>query len=68
MQNKDLSHIIFPNADDSDPIQQLADEIFRLRQIIDEMANRFAIRQELIQQLRDEVANLKGQKPKPKIP
>ena len=68
MQNKDPSHIIFPNADDSDLIQQLVDENFRLRQIIDEMANRLATQQELIQQLRDEIANLKGQKPKPKIP
>ena len=46
----------------------LSDENFRLRQIIDEMANTLAIQQELIQQLRDEIANLKGQKPKPKIP
>ena len=32
------------------------------------MANTLAMHKELIQQLRDEIANLKGQKPKPKIP
>src|SRR5271156_2270500 len=69
MQNKDSSHIIsFPKASDSDFVQQLLDQNVRLRQIIDEMANRLATQQELIQQLRDEIANLKGQKPKPKIP
>lgn len=69
MQNKDSSHIIsFPKASDSDFVQQLVDQNCRLRQIIDEMANRSATQQELIQQLRDEIANLKGQKPKPKIP
>ena len=50
-----------------DLIRQLSDENFQLRQIIDEMANTLAIQKELIQQLRDEIANLKGQKPRPKI-
>ncbi len=56
-------------------LEQVLDENFQLRQIIekqvkliDEMANTLAIQKELIQQLRDEIANLKGQKPKPKIP
>jgi hypothetical protein len=55
-------------------IQQLSDENFHLRQVvekqakvIDEMANTLAMQKELIQQLKDEIANLKGQKPKPKI-
>ena len=59
----------------SDLIQQLSDENFKLRQalekqakVIDELANTLAMQKELIQQLRDEIATLKGQKPKPKIP
>lgn len=71
MQNQDPSQtnqISFPKASDSDLIQRLSDENYRLRQIIDEITNRLAIQQELIQQLRDEIAILKGQKPKPKIP
>ncbi len=71
MKNKDFPQIIqvsFPKANDSDFIQQLSNENFQLRQIIDEMANRLATQQEWIQQLRDEIAILKGQKPKPKIP
>ncbi len=58
-----------------DFIRQLSDENFQLRQVIDKMANTIdetantlATQKELIQQLRDEIANLKGQKPKPKIP
>lgn len=78
MQNTD-SHQIIPlplakiNAEDF--TQQLSDENFQLRQIIekqvtviDEMANTLAMQKELIQQLKDEIANLKGRKPKPKIP
>lgn len=78
MQNSDSPQIIrFPVAKVSatDLIQQLSDENFQLRQIIekqakviDEMANTLAMQKELIQQLKDEIANLKGQKPKPKIP
>ena len=71
MQNPDSSQIVpFPVAkvSDSDLIQQLSVENFKLRQTIDEMANALAMQKELIQQLRDEIANLKGQKPKPKIP
>lgn len=51
----------------SDDNRQLSDTIFQLRQIIDEMANALAMQKELIQQLRDEIARLKGQKPKPDI-
>jgi len=57
-----------------DLIQQLSDERLQLHQIIDEMAkkidgmaNTLAMQKELIQQLRDEIARLKGQKPKPDI-
>ena len=70
MQNLDSSPLIpisVAKVSDSDLIRQLTDENFKLRQIIDEMANALAIQQELIQQLRDEIATLKGQKPKPKI-
>jgi hypothetical protein len=56
-------------------IDQLADENFRLRQendelkrAIDKLANMVVVQNDLIQQLRDEIAILKGQKPKPKIP
>lgn len=55
-------------------IGQLSDERFQLRQVINEMANTIdgmantlAMQKELIQQLRDEIARLKGQKPKPDI-
>jgi hypothetical protein len=78
MQNTDSPHIIqIPVAEVNiiDLVQQLSDENCQQRQIIekqakviDEMANTLAIQKELIQQLRDEIANLKGQKPKPKIP
>lgn len=70
MQHKDSFQpiqIAFPETSDSDLIQRLSEEIFQLRQTIDKMANRLEVQQELIQQLRDEIANLKGQKPKPKI-
>ena len=53
------------NAEDL--IRQLSDERLQLRQVIDEMANTLAMQKELIQQLRDEIARLKGQKPKPDI-
>jgi hypothetical protein len=53
---------------DTDLTQQLLAENFKLRQIIDELTNTLAMQKELIQQLRDEIATLKGQKPKPKIP
>ena len=78
MQNTDSRQVIrFPVAEVSaaDLIQQISDENFQLRQVIekqakviDEMANTLAAQKELIQQLRDEIASLKGQKPKPKIP
>lgn len=52
----------------SDLIQQQADEIFQLRQTVDKLTNALAAQNELIQQLKDEIARLKGQKPRPKIP
>ena len=70
-QNPDSSKIVpisVAAAGDSDTIKKLLEEDFKLRQIIDEMANALAAQKELIQQLRDEIATLKGQKPKPKIP
>lgn len=53
---------------DSDRIRLLSDEIFKLRQFIDQIVNTLATQKELNQQLRDEIAILKGQKPNPKIP
>jgi len=61
MQNTNSRQVIrFPVAKVSatDLIQQLSDENFQLRQIIDEMANTLATQKELIQQLRDEIAQL----------
>lgn len=69
MQNTDSSQIVpFPETSSANFTRLLSEENLRLRQIIDEITNKLAIQQELIQQLRDEIANLKGQKPKPKIP
>lgn len=72
MQKKDPSKIIqidsIQESDRSNFIQQLLNENFRLRQIIDEVTNKLAIQQELMQELRDEIATLKGLKHKPKIP
>jgi hypothetical protein len=77
MQNIDSRQVIrFPVAEVSaaDFIQQLSDENFQLRQVIekqakviDEMANTLATQTELSQLLRDEIANLKGQRLKPGI-
>jgi hypothetical protein len=70
MQNSDSVSIIpFPavKVSDADRIQKLLDELFKLRQCIDELVNTVAMQKELIQQLRDENARLKGLKPKPKI-
>lgn len=62
------------NVNPNDLIRQLVNENFQLRQaneakdkIIDELTNSVAMLKELIQQLRDEIAILKGQKPKPTI-
>lgn len=52
---------------DKDLIRQLMESNIQLRETIDKLANTLALQIELIQQLRDEIANLKGQKPKPKI-
>lgn len=71
MQNTDSSKIIqvpISTVSASDLIRQLTEENFQLRQTIDKLTNTLAIQNELIQQLRDEIATLKGQKPKPKIP
>lgn len=51
----------------ADLIQQFSDENLRLRQVVDQMANTIAMQKEFIQQLKDEIAKLKGQKPKPNI-
>ena len=50
-----------------DLIKRSAATISHLHQTIDELTNTMAMQKELIQQLKDEIAVLKGQKPKPKI-
>ncbi len=70
MQNSDSARIIpIPAAtvSDTDRIQILLAENFKLCQTIDEMANALALQKELIQQLKDEIAKLKGLKPQPNI-
>lgn len=61
--------------DDATKLQQLnqtapslADENRQLRQEIDILTNKLAFFVELVQQLRDEIAVLKGQRPRPKFP
>jgi transposase IS66 family protein len=49
-------------------VLSLADENNQLRQENDVLTNRVSFLQELAQQLRDEIAVLKGQKPRPKFP
>ena len=49
-------------------LHSLMEQNIQLRQEIDKPGNALAIKDELIQQLRDEIAILKGQKPRPKIP
>jgi hypothetical protein len=46
----------------------LADEIHQLRQENDILTNKIVFLVELVQQLRDEIAVIKGQKPKPQFP
>lgn len=64
--------LIDPLVSENCRLRQENDELKRtivsLKCAIDEFANTLALQSELIQQLRDEIAILKGQKPKPKIP
>jgi hypothetical protein len=55
------------NVLSTDRIQILLAENLKLRQTIEEIANALAMQKELIQQLRDEIAKLKGLKPQPDI-
>ena len=48
--------------------QQLLQEIFTLKNRLDVALNTNTLLQEENQKLKDEIARLKGQKPKPKIP
>lgn len=54
--------------DKDDRILQLIEENRRLRDRLDVAFNTVILLQETLQQLRDEIAILKGQKPRPKIP
>jgi hypothetical protein len=70
MANTDSSKFIqnpVTQVSAEDLFRQLSEDNFRLHQVIDEMTNTLAMQKELIQQLRDEIARLKGQKPKPDI-
>ena len=49
-------------------MQALTDEIDQLRQENDKLTNKVAFLLELVQLLRDEIAILKGQKPRPQFP
>ena len=51
-----------------DFIRQLIEENRRLKDRLDIALNAMALQQEEIQRLKDEIAILKGQKPRPKIP
>jgi len=71
MQDEDPtppSRILSFAMKEAELIQQLSDDNKRLYRIVDGLANTNAVQQELIQQLKDEIARLKGQKPRPKIP
>jgi len=77
MQNQDSSNIIQIPVEKITPAEfiqrlqeenrQLREENHELRRTIDKLINQVAVQTELIQQLRDEIAILKGQKPKPTI-
>ena len=54
--------------DHDGPIQQFREENRRLKDCLDVALNTVALCKEEIQQLKDEIALLKGQKPRPKIP
>lgn len=75
MKSQPPIHTPVTTVNAEDLIRQLIDESAQLREIIeknniviDRLTNSMAFQNELIQQLRDEIATLKGQKPKPKIP
>jgi FtsZ-binding cell division protein ZapB len=51
-----------------DIIRRLTEENRRLQDRLDIALNTIALQQEEIQQLKNEIATLKGQKPRPKIP
>jgi hypothetical protein len=75
MKSQPPIHIPVTTVNAEDLIRQLIDENAQLRKIIEEnntvidrLTNQMTFQNELIQQLRDEIAILKGQKPKPKIP
>ena len=57
-----------PIQKQSEQIAQLAEENRRLQDRLDLALNTIALLREENQQLRDEIARLKGQKPRPKIP
>ena len=49
-------------------IHGLIDQCMMLKDRLDVALNAIAVQKEEIQRLKDEIANLKGQKPRPKIP
>lgn len=56
------------NQRQTEQINELIEHNRLLLQHIDKLTNEVTMQKELIQELRDEIAILKGQKPKPKIP
>ena len=70
MQDSDSPKIIKLSNDEVDAegiISELLDETSELRRVNEQMVNTLAFNKEVIQQLKDEIARLKGQKPKPDI-
>ncbi len=63
-----IRRLLDDNAQLKGENEQLRKIIEANNAVIDRLTNSMAFQQELIQQLRDEIAILKGQKPKPKIP
>ena len=61
-----IRQLLDDNAQLKSDNEQLRKIIEANNAVIDRLTNSMAFQQELIQQLRDEIAILKGQKPKPK--
>ena len=64
----DNSKLLDDNSKLLDDNSQLRQMLKNRDKVIDEITNTVAMQSELVQQLRDEIAILKKQKPKPKIP
>ena len=68
LQVTDINELIIQNRQLLERIQRQAEQIQQLLQQVDVLTNTVVMLKEENQQLRDEIAFLKGQKPRPKIP